>query len=54
MRLSPSYYPEQIDFTCRDCWTDVIDADVDSIEDDDVVVTCPCCGNVQYEQVIFD
>lgn len=52
MRLSPDYYPEQIDFTCEKCWTDHDDVNVDSIESDDVCVTCPECGEVSYVRVI--
>lgn len=52
MRLSPDRYPEQIDFTCRECWADNEDVDVESIESDDVTARCPECGEVAYVRVI--
>lgn len=52
MRLSPSYYPEYVNYTCTDCWTDNVEAKVDSIEDDSVVVYCPVCDSLAYVRVI--
>lgn len=52
MRLSTDYYPEYVDFYCRDCGTDHIDARVESIEGDDVYVTCEFCGEPTYVRVI--
>lgn len=52
MRLSPDYYPEQIDFTCEKCWADNDDVKVDSIEGDDVYVYCPVCEEPAYVRVI--
>lgn len=52
MRLSTSYYPEQIDYTCIECQGDNTDVTVDSIEDESVIVICPQCGEIQYERII--
>lgn len=54
MRRSVDYYPDQVDFTCTACWADNIDVKVIAVEADDVVVTCPECGEEQYERVIYD
>lgn len=52
MRLSPDYYPEQIDFTCETCWADNEDVDVESIWADEVRVECPVCEDPSYVRVI--
>lgn len=53
MRLSPSYYPEKISFTCLSCDYDNIEIAVNSIEGDDVRVECLICGEPTYIQVIL-
>lgn len=52
MRLSPSYYPEYVDFYCLDCDRDREDVKVDSIEDESVRVECPECGEPTYVKVV--
>lgn len=52
MRLSPSYYPERVDFTCEHCEVGHENIKVDSIEDDSVRVECPECGEPTYVKVV--
>lgn len=52
MRLSPSYYPDYIDYHCFECSSDVEDVKVDSIQDDSVIVFCPACDEVSWVKVI--
>lgn len=52
MRLSPSYYPEYVDFYCPSCNTDNYEVKVDSIEDESVRVECPECGEPTYVKVV--
>lgn len=52
MRLSPDYYPEYVDVYCYTCDLDSENLPVDSIEGEDVCVTCPECGEVSYVRVI--
>lgn len=52
MRLSTTYYPETVSFTCSHCGVDYDEVKVDSIEDDDVRVECPSCGEPTYVRVI--
>lgn len=53
MRLSTDYYPEYVDFECRDCGSYNWNVQVDSIEVDDVRVYCPVCFEPTYVRVIF-
>lgn len=52
MRLSPSYYPEYVDFYCAFCEADNVLVRVESIEGDDVYVHCPECAEASYVRVI--
>jgi hypothetical protein len=54
MRLSPSYYPEYVDFYCAYCEVDRFNVKVDAIDGDDVRVECVECGEPTYVQVIED
>lgn len=53
MRLSTDYYPEYVDFECRECASTSFNVQVDSIEGDDVRVECPLCDEPTYVRVIF-
>lgn len=52
MRLSPDNYPEQVDCYCAYCELDYYEVKVEYIEGDDVVATCPGCGDSIYVRVI--
>lgn len=54
MRLSTSYYPETLSFTCSACEEENEGVAVNSIESDFVVVTCSACHEDHYERVIYD